>query len=139
MKEASVTLTIYFDSQFYVGLFERVESNKLCVCRYVFGAEPKDYDVYELIKSRYYELKFSPSVELEKKSIERKNPKVRQRKIKKSIVEFKLGTKSQQAVQRQIEERNMDRKAKAKAYKMQNSDNKFLIRQEKKKQKRKGH
>ena len=38
--DASSTLTVYHDSQFWVGTFERVEDGKLSVCRVVFGAEP---------------------------------------------------------------------------------------------------
>ena len=139
MEEASLTLTIYFDGQFYVGIFEKTDGNKLSVCKYVFGAEPKDYDVYELILNRYYRLKFSPTVEIERKPVERKNPKARQRKIKNSIVGVWLGTKSQQAIKRQIEERKIERKAKSKAYREQDSQIKFALRQEKKKEKRKGH
>ncbi|MDE6474402.1 MAG: YjdF family protein [Clostridia bacterium] len=139
MKEASVSLTIYFDGQFYVGLFERFEVNELCVCRYVFGFEPKDYDIYELILRKYNELKFSLTVVIARKPIKRKNPKALQRKIKKTVVEFKVGTKSQQAIKKQMEERKIVRKAKSKACREQERDADFLRRQKKKKEKRKGH
>ena len=40
-------LTVFFEDPFWVGIFERVESGKLSVCRVVFGSEPKDYEVWE--------------------------------------------------------------------------------------------
>ena len=42
MQDASLTLTLFHDGQFYVGIFERREGMQLSVCRVVFGAEPKD-------------------------------------------------------------------------------------------------
>ena len=57
MEATNTTLTIYFDGQFYIGLFERIENNKISVCKYIFGAEPKDYEVYELVLNKYYSLR----------------------------------------------------------------------------------
>ena len=43
MQDASLTLTLFHDGQFYVGIFERREGLQLSVCRVVlFGAEPKN-------------------------------------------------------------------------------------------------
>lgn len=39
-------LTVFFEAPFWVGMFERFEGGTLSVCRIVFGAEPKDYDVF---------------------------------------------------------------------------------------------
>lgn len=139
MEEASVTLTVYFDGQFYIGLFERTEKNKLSVCKYIFGAEPKEYEVYELILNKYYGLRFSPTVEIERKPVDRKNPKTRRRKIKKSFADIGMGTKSQQAIKKQIEERKTEKKANSKAYKEQTLEDRFQERQKKKKEKHKGH
>ena len=58
-----VTLTVYFDDPFWVGVFERMDGGKLSVCKVTFGAEPKDYEVWEFVLGHYHELKFSPAVE----------------------------------------------------------------------------
>ena len=42
-------LTVYFDDPFWVGVFERIEDRKLSVCKVTFGAEPKDYEVWEFV------------------------------------------------------------------------------------------
>ena len=41
------SLTVFFDNPFWVGVFERVDDGKLSVCKVTFGAEPKDYEVWE--------------------------------------------------------------------------------------------
>lgn len=38
-------LTVYFESPFWVGVFERISNGKLSVCKVTFGVEPKDYEV----------------------------------------------------------------------------------------------
>lgn len=35
---------------------------KLSVCKVTFGAEPKDYEIYDFILREYYNLKFSLAV-----------------------------------------------------------------------------
>ena len=72
-------LTVYFDDPFWVGVFERAEDGKLCVCKVTFGAEPKDYEVWEFVLKHYYELEFSPVVETGIKHTA-DTPKRRQRK-----------------------------------------------------------
>ena len=42
-------LTVYFENPFWVGVFERIENGKLSVCKVTFGAEPKDYEVWEFV------------------------------------------------------------------------------------------
>ena len=44
----STKLTVFFEAPFWIGVFERIERRKLSVCKVVFGAEPKDYEVWSL-------------------------------------------------------------------------------------------
>lgn len=67
MEEISVTLTVLFEAPFWVGVVERVEDGRLSACRIVFGAEPKDYEVWEYVLRSYSGLKFSPEVETARK------------------------------------------------------------------------
>lgn len=59
----STKLTVFFEAPFWIGVFERIERRKLSVCKVVFGAEPKDYEVWEYLLKNYSRLRFSPSVE----------------------------------------------------------------------------
>ena len=56
------SLTVYFEDPFWVGVFERIEDGKLSVCKVTFGAEPKDYEVWDYVLhhySRFYPIKFT--------------------------------------------------------------------------------
>lgn len=110
MGESIGKLTVYFDDPFWVGVFERIEDEKLSVCKVTFGAEPKDYEVLEFILKNYGQLKFSPSVDVKVRK-EAKNPKRIQREARKEIAQSGIGTKSQQALQQQREENKLIRKS----------------------------
>ena len=94
MNETIGTLTVYFEDPFWVGVFERIEEGNLSVCKVTFGAEPKDYEVWEFVLRHYYELKFSPALKTEIKQTA-DNPKRRQRNVKKQLQNVGIGTKSQ--------------------------------------------
>ena len=68
MDKVSVKVTVFFDEPFWAGVFERIDGEKLTACKVVFGAEPGDDKVQELILENYYDLKFSPSVEVRVKN-----------------------------------------------------------------------
>lgn len=97
MNESIVTLTVYFEDPFWVGVIEKVENNKLSVCKITFGAEPKDSEILDFVLHRYYDLKFSPAVEVKRK-LSADSPKRRQRNVKKQLQNTGVGTKSQQAL-----------------------------------------
>ena len=60
------SLTILFENPFWIGLFERIDGDKYEVCKITFGAEPKDYEVYDFLLKNWHKLKFSPPVKTEK-------------------------------------------------------------------------
>ena len=130
-------LTVYFEDPFWVGIFERVEDGKLSVCKVTFGAEPKDYEVWEFVLKHYYELEFSPAVETGiKRSAD--NPKRRQRNARKQLERTGIGTKSQQALQMQLEQNKQERKLKSREQKLAEVERQFALKQQKKKEKHNG-
>jgi len=138
MDQASGTLTVYFEPPFWVGIFERIEDGKLTVSKITFGAEPKDYEVYDFILKHYYELKFSPPVSMEvKKAAD--NPKRRKRKAKKQLQNNGIGTKSQQALQMQLEEIKTERKQKSRNQREEDKQRQFELKQQKRRKKHRGH
>jgi hypothetical protein len=130
-------LTVYFDDPFWVGVFERIEDGKLSVCRITFGAEPKDYDVWEFVLKHYYKLEFSPAVETGSRRTA-DNPKRRQRNARKQLERTGVGTKSQQALQMQLEQNKQERKLKSRKQKQAEVERQFALKQQKKKEKHKG-
>ncbi|NBI79800.1 DUF2992 family protein [Anaerotruncus colihominis] len=138
MDAESGKLTVFFEGQFWVGVFERISGDKLSVCKVTFGAEPKDYEVWDFILKHYYELKFSPAIEAEVKQTA-DNPKRRQRNAKKQLQVLGIGTKSQQALQMQREERKTQKKQINREQKDAEKQRQFDLKQQKRKAKHKGH
>lgn len=138
MEQVSGSLTVLFDPPFWVGIFERIDDGKLTVSKITFGAEPKDYEVRDFILHHYYELKFSPPISAEYKQLA-DNPKRRQRAARKQTQNTGIGTKSQQALQLQLEEAKAERKQKSKTQKEAEKQRQFDLKQQKRRQKHKGH
>ncbi|WP_026498886.1 YjdF family protein [Butyrivibrio sp. WCD2001] len=138
MSRTSVNLTVYFDDPFWVGVFERFYEGKLSVCKVTFGAEPKDYDIWEFVLRHYYDLEFSPAVDATIKEI-KDNPKRRQRDAAKQMRCTGIGTKSQQALQLQREEMKIARKIKSRQQVEEEKQRQFELKQLKKIEKHKGH
>ena len=138
MDAEYVNLTVFFENPFWVGVFERVSNGRLSVCKVTFGAEPKDYEVWEFVLKHYNKLAFSPAIESEvKKTAD--NPKRRQREARKQLCAFGIGTKSQRALQMQREEIKMERKQVSRAQREAEKQRQFDLKQQKRKEKRKGH
>ena len=138
MNETIRTLIVYFEDPFWVGVFERIEEGNLSVCKVTFGAEPKDYEVWEFVLRHYYELKFSPALKTEIKQTA-DNPKRRQRNVKKQLRNVGIGTKSQQALAAQQEEMKTERKQISKEQREAEKQRQFELKQQKRKEKHRGH
>lgn len=97
MDKVSGKLTVFFEEPFWMGIFECISVGKLSVCKVTFGAEPKDYEVYDFVLKNYYQLRFSLAVATDVKESGR-NPKWIKREVRKQIQNTGIGTKSQQAL-----------------------------------------
>ncbi|MBQ9306786.1 MAG: YjdF family protein [Clostridia bacterium] len=133
-----MTLTVFFDGQFWVGIFERIDKGKLTVARVVFGTEPKDQQVFEMVLHTFDQLHFSPPVEGAKMQAIAANPKRRQRQIARSR-EKGVGTKSQQAMKLAQEEAKCARKMRTRQQHAAEEVRKHELHVEKKKAKHRGH
>lgn len=137
MDKISIKLMVFFDDPFWIGVFERIENGKLFVAKVTFGAEPKDYEIYDYILKHYYHLHFSPAVETVVKDNKR-NPKRLKRDIKKQMQEIHIGTKSQLALKLQQEKCKQKSKVKSRQKKEAKKQRLFELKQQKKKEKHRG-
>ena len=132
------SLTVFFEGPFWVGVFERISDGKLSVCKVTFGAEPKDYEIWNYVLRHYDELAFSPSIEATiRKTAD--NPKRRSRNARKQLEKIGIGTKSQQALQRQREEMKTEHRQISRAERDAEAQRRFEMKQAKKKEKKRGH
>lgn len=139
MQKIESQLTVYFENPFWVGVYERQDDGRLTVCRIVFGTQPKDYEVYQFIQQNWHLLRFSPPVSAGKHIGKRINPKRMQRDIQKQLTGNGVGTRAQQALKLQQQEGKKAHQKRTHLQKEEEQLKRFAQKQEKKKQKRKGH
>ena len=123
----TTTLTIFFEAPFWVGVVERRTDGALRVCRTVFGAEPRDFEVLDFVRRTLPALSFSPAVE-EDRPAAAESPKRRQRQAQKLLEGSGIGTKSQQALSAQRELRKQERKVRSREEKALEAQRRFQLR-----------
>lgn len=129
-------LTVFFDDPFWVGVFSVTCGGKLCASRVVFGAEPRDGEVYDFILKNYKNLKFSPPVR-DEKAPKKVNPKKQNKLVHKQLKNC-IGTKSQQALSLQREHSKAERASFCREKRAELAERKFCLKQQKKREKHKG-
>lgn len=132
------SLTILFENPFWIGLYERIDNEKYEVCKITFGAEPKDYEVYDFLLYNWNKLRFSPPVRTDSVEERRINPKRMQREISGQLQDKGIGTKAQQALKLQHEQGKIERKIQSREQKEAEKERQYALRQEKKKAKHRG-
>lgn len=139
---ATVKATIFFDKRFWVGAFERTDKEGYAVARYIFGTEPSDPEVHEFVLNHYHELKFGEAQEIIIE-IQRMNPKRVQREVRREMARMKETSKpstlAQDYMREEIEKKKKEKKSIRSAEKQARQDEQFLLKQDKRKEKHRGH
>ncbi|HWP95497.1 MAG TPA: YjdF family protein [Syntrophomonadaceae bacterium] len=138
--EVMVKLSVFYEEPYWVGLFEKQSQGKYSVCRVVFGPEPRIDQILQLIYERYHELKFSlPHREKSFPAPGTMNPKRRQRAIAHEMAHIGRSTRAQEALQEQREALKLERRQVSSKEKEEAARQKYILKQLKKKDKKKGH
>jgi hypothetical protein len=137
--KATAKLSVFFEEPFWVGLYEREADGKYEACKVTFGAEPKDYEVYQFFLTHFTSLPFTPALKTAAIDERRKNPKRMQREAQRSVQSAGVGTKAQQALQLQREETKLAHKTRSREQRLAEAERQFTLRQEKRKEKHRGH
>lgn len=139
---ATIKATIFFDKRFWVGTFERTDKEGYAVARHIFGGEPSDPEVYDFVLNHYHELKFGELKEINLQ-IQRMNPKRVQREVRREMEKIRETTKpstmAQDYMREELEKKKLQKKSATSAEKQAYKEEQFAIRQEKKKEKHRGH
>ena len=93
---------------------------------------------WEFVLANYRRLQFSVPVKAEQKQ-KADNPKRRQRNARKQMESSGIGTKSQQALQKQYEENKTERKRTTREQREAEKQRQFELKQLKRKEKHRGH
>ena len=139
METAKAKLTVLFDPPFWVGVFERENGGRYEACRVVFGAEPRDFEVYAYILDHYDRLDFSPALQTETGAERELSPKRAQRLARRQTQPAGIGTKAQQALQLQREQSKTQRRTLSREAREAEEARRYRLRQEKRKEKHRGH
>lgn len=132
------SFTVLFQPPFWVGVAERWDEGGYSVARVVFGAEPTDAQLYQWLEREWHRLNFSPAAEGERPITERKNPKRAQREARAATQTQGMSTKAQEVLSRQREQEGLARKQEAKSLRERKQQEKYLLRQQKKREKKRG-
>lgn len=137
-----IKATIFFEKRFWVGTFERTDKEGYAIARHIFGPEPSDPEVYEFVLNHYQELKFGQAKNIHVE-IQRMNPKRLAREVRKEMKKMKEtaepSTLAQNYMREEIERNKKVKKAKSSAEKQARKDEQFVLKQEKRKEKHRGH
>ena len=138
MDRVHVTFTVFFEDPFWVGVLESAAEGKQKACKITFGAEPKDYEIHRFLLENYHRLHFSPAVAV-KEQKPSQNPKRVQRELRKQLRDTGVGTRSQQALKLQQEQNKLERRRKSREHKEADKLRMFELKQQKKREKHRGH
>ncbi len=138
METGTFKLTILFENPFWIGLFERQQGERYEACKITFGAEPRDYEVWQFVLEHWPRLEFSPAIQAKADAEKAVSPKRMQRLIRRQAAQQGPGTKAQQALKLQQEQNRQERKVRSRDQREAEQARTFQIRQEKRKEKHRG-
>lgn len=137
-----IQATIFFEKKYWVGTFERTDKEGYAVARHIFGAEPADQEVYEFVLHHLQDLPFGSPKEFTLE-IRRMNPKRVQREVRREMERAKELSKpstfAQDYMREELEKKKLEKKKIGAAEKRARQEAQFQLRQEKKKEKHRGH
>ena len=119
---------VLFQPPFWVGIGERWTEEGYQAARVVFGAEPSDAQVYQWVLTSWHRLPFTAAEAGERPRAVPANPKRLQREAAKAA-----------RTARQREAAGLERRARRSAQRQAEQEEKFRLRQQKKREKRRGH
>lgn len=134
-------LTIYFDGQFWIGIVEMMENNKLKVCKYTFRSEPKDSEVLDFIFHDLIPLLNSTSGvknSIDKRKNKTINPKRLIRLAAKEMKNQGVSNKSYEALRIELEQKKKMKKCITRQMKEELKEQKRQLKIQKRKAKHRG-
>lgn len=139
MESICSKLTVFFESPFWVGVYERECGRVYEVCKITFGAEPKEYEVYDFLLKNYHRLLFRSSLGENPISSKIKNPKRLQRAIHRQVCQSGAGTKAQQALKKAQEETKKERRVVSAQQREEDKYRRYELHKKNRKEKHRGH
>ena len=118
-------------------MIEHVCEGQLTASRRVFGAEPRDAEVLSFILAEYDRMKFSPAVAAGVRE-RAMNPKRAKRDADRRLAGEGIGTRSQRALSAGREAMKAERTGQRHEARVAQRERRFELRQQKRKEKKRG-
>jgi hypothetical protein len=142
-----VTLTIFFDDPFWVGVVEVADEAGLSVARHVFGAEPTDPELAEFVHREYTALLCRATSSAVSDAgapfagpgAARRNPKRAAREAARATAVRGLSTKAHEALRLQLEEHKRERRQRSRAEREELAAYKRAVARRRAHEKHRGH
>ena len=139
MDRSRSSFTVLFQDPFWVGVAERWDGAGYRAAKVTFGAQPTDAEILQWLEHEWHRLRFSPPQRAEETArLGHQNPKRARREAARAVERRGLGTKAQQALSAQREQEGESRRSRGREDRRAAAERKFLLRQEKKREKRRG-
>ena len=133
------SFTVLFQEPFWIGVAERWDETGYRAAKVTFGAQPTDGEILQWLEREWHRLRFSPPQRAEGAApLGHQNPKRTRREAARAVERRGLGTKAQQALNAQREQEGEARRTRSREDRQAEAERKFLLRQEKKREKRRG-
>jgi hypothetical protein len=132
-------MTVLFQDPFWIGLFERTDDEGYAVAQQVFGGEPSNPEVYALLLDRFTSLEFTQPIEGAAGELRAVNFKRALRQAKQATAAQGVGTKAQQALALEFERQKQSRQEMTKQEREAEKEHHFILLQQKRKEKHRGH
>lgn len=139
MEQVKATLTVLFEDPFWVGVYERESGGRYGACKLTFGAEPRDYEVYAALLQNWARLEPGQEMAEQAAAQRRINPKRMQRAARRQMQDAGVGTRAQQALKLQQAAGKLARRRRTREEREREVRRQFALRQQRKKDKHKGH
>ena len=130
--------TVLFQPPFWVGIGERWEADGYSAARVVFGAEPTAAQLLQWLDKEWHRLRFSPAAEGKRPFKEHSNPKRALREARAATQVQRISTRAQEALSRQREQDGLSRKVQNRHKRQEEAERKYLLRRQKKREKKRG-
>lgn len=138
MDRNAGSFTVLFQPPFWVGIAQRWDETGYSAAKVTFGAQPTDAQLYEWLLREWHKLQFSPAAKGEFPVLERKNPKRVRREAREATRTRGVSTHAQEVLSRQREQEGLARQAQRRQRRQEGAEQKYLLRRQKKRAKKRG-
>ena len=132
------SFTVLFQPPFWVGIAQRWSEEGYQAAKVTFGAEPTDAQVFQWLGREWHRLKFTRFMADDGQKTAHTNPKRLQREARRAGERGGSCTKAQEAIGRQREQEGRARQVQSRQARQEEAERKFLLRQQKKREKKRG-